>query len=163
MRKIRFVCLDWGSTLMSEAGPQDLPMCQWPQVRVIDGARELLAALAAEYPLCIASNASLSRRGEIEQALARGDLLQYISQVFCFSEIGAQKSERAFWEVVTRTLGCSTSEIAMLGDSLEQDVLGPASHGVFAVWFNPQAAAVPPGTQAIRRLEDFIPLLRDAG
>ena len=30
---IRAVCFDWGGTLMSEAGPEDIPMCDWPEVR----------------------------------------------------------------------------------------------------------------------------------
>ncbi len=161
MHKIRFVSLDWGDTLMLDNGPQDLPMSQWPQVQVLDGARELLAALAPHYPLCIASNASVSRREEIELALARGDLLQYISQIFCFSEIGAKKDTQTFWEVVTQTLACQPDEIAMLGDSLEQDVRGPASFGVYSVWFNPQGAEVPPGVRAINRLEEFDRLLRN--
>lgn len=155
MSKIRFVCLDWGDTLMADNGPQDLPMCEWPEVKVLDGARELLAALAPSYPLCIASNARVSHRAEIERALARGDLLQFISHIFCFSEIGAKKDTPTFWNVVTQTLDCLPGEIAMLGDSLEQDVLGPASFGVYSVWFNPHSATVPPGTLAVSRLEDL--------
>lgn len=160
MRKIRFVCLDWGDTLMVDDGPQDRPMWQWPQVKVVDGARELLAELAGHYPLCIASNASVSKRGEIERALARGELLPFITHIFCFSEIGAKKDTPAFWEAVTRSLGCTTREIVLLGDSLEQDVLGPTRHGVQAVWFNPRRAAVPPGIHAVERLVDFLPLLQ---
>ncbi|HUJ09876.1 MAG TPA: hypothetical protein VL171_07600 [Verrucomicrobiae bacterium] len=35
--KLRFVLFDWGDTLMSEAGPVDIPMADWPE-----GARNSL-------------------------------------------------------------------------------------------------------------------------
>jgi putative hydrolase of the HAD superfamily len=101
---------------MSEEGPPDLPMSQWPSVVVLDGARELLSALAPLYPLCIATNASVSRRSDIELALARGGLREFISHIFCYTEIGARKSTKEFWDTVTRILGCTTGEIGMLGD-----------------------------------------------
>ena len=47
--KLRFVIFDWGDTLMSEAGPLDVPMANWPEVRTIDGAREVLSLLSRSY------------------------------------------------------------------------------------------------------------------
>lgn len=155
MGAIRFVCLDWGGTLMAEDGPPGLPMADWPQVRVVPGARELLAALAQRYTLCVATNASVSRSDDVERALARGGLREFIGHVFCASEIGARKDAPGFWQAVTRTLGCTPGEIAMLGDSLEQDVRGPAALGVRAVWFNPEAREAPAGVHEVRRLRDF--------
>lgn len=162
MSGIRFICLDWGGTLMSEDGPADLPMAQWPSVRVLDGAPELLAALAPSWPLCIATNAIVSRKPDIERALERGGLRQFIAHVFCFTEIGSRKDTAEFWRIVTQDLGCATGEVAMLGDSLEQDVLGPARHGVHSVWFNARSLAVPPGVTAVTRLHDFIRFVREA-
>lgn len=156
---IRFVCIDWGGTLMSEEGPLDVPMADWQEIRVMPGARALLAALAPTHTLCIATNAAVSRRGDIERALARGGLIEFISEIFCFTEIGAKKSAAEFWTIVTNRLGCSATEIAMLGDSLEEDVLGPSRHGIFSVWFNAQAQEVPPGVRAVTRLGDFVSLL----
>jgi FMN phosphatase YigB (HAD superfamily) len=156
---VRAVCLDWGGTLMDEHGPSELPMAQWPQVRVIPGAQELLAVLSARYPVCVATNASVSRRADVEQALARAGLAQFISHIFCFTDIGARKDTPAFWDVVTRTLACAPGEIAMLGDSLEQDVLGPAAQGVRTVWFNPEGLPVPAGVRSIRRLLEFTEVL----
>src|SRR5438067_129959 len=51
MGPLRWVLFDWGDTLMSEDGPADLPMALWPEVRVLDGAAETLAALAARFRL----------------------------------------------------------------------------------------------------------------
>ena len=133
---VRAVCFDWGGTLMSEAGPEDRPMALWPDVHCIDGAAEALAALHGRYPLCIATNASVSRREMIEKALARAGLLRYMADIFCFTELGLRKESPAFWRVVTETLKVAPNELAMIGDWLEPDVLSPRRFGVQAVWFN---------------------------
>lgn len=159
--RIRFVCLDWGGTLMSEDGPAEISMAYWPEVKPIDGARELLAALAPARTLYIATNATVSRRPEIEMALSRAGLRDFISDVFCFTEIQAKKSTAAFWNVVTERLRCAADEIAILGDSLEEDVLGPAGQGVFAVWFNPSGRNVPQGVISVTSLLDFVRLIED--
>lgn len=46
---------DWGNTLMSEAGPTDIPMPDWPEVRTIDGAREVLSLLSKSYRIAVAA------------------------------------------------------------------------------------------------------------
>ncbi|MGZ5081636.1 MAG: hypothetical protein ACXWHZ_19770 [Usitatibacter sp.] len=58
----RWALFDWGGTLMSEAGPLDLPMALWPEVKAIQGAHETLATLKATHSIGIATNASVSKR-----------------------------------------------------------------------------------------------------
>ena len=159
---LRFVCLDWGGTLMSEDGPTDIAMAHWPQVVVIDGAREMMQALARRYTLCIATNASVSRRADIELALKRAGLLRHVSDIFCYTEIGARKDSARFWQVVCAALDAQPAEIAMLGDTLEQDVLAPRRYGIRSIWFNPQGAALPNGSGSVtmvRRLDEVDALL----
>lgn len=139
-RRFDALCFDWGGTLMAErGGPDELPMAQWPQVWRIDGALELLARLHAQGErLCIATNASVSQRADVQQALQRAGLLRFVSDIFCYADIGHRKSDPAFWRVVQQRLGLpDLSRVAMVGDSLDQDVLGPLRCGVgAAVWFN---------------------------
>ena len=116
---IRAVCFDWGGTLMVDDGPEGVPMSRWPVVTAVAGARRCLAALHGRGPLCVATNAAQSRRSMIEAALDRVDLLRFISDVFCFAEIGFDKCHPEFWRVVCRRLGLEPSRIAMVGDSIE--------------------------------------------
>lgn len=58
---------DWGDTLMSEEGPQDITMADWPEVRAIDGAQGVLAALAPHCKLGVATNATVSKRSDIRR------------------------------------------------------------------------------------------------
>ena len=159
--RFKWVLFDWGGTLMSEEGPLDIPMGLWPEVRAIEGAAETLAALAATHRIAIATNATVSRRPLIERALGRVSMLPYVSEIFCFTEIGARKDSAEFWAHVVETLGVSASEIAMVGDTLDQDVLGPRRYGVHAIWFNEDGRGQGDarGAPVVTRLRDVIPLL----
>ncbi|WP_437278666.1 HAD family hydrolase [Sorangium sp. So ce375] len=136
LRHVRAVCFDWGGTLMSEQGPEDLPMGEWPEVQAIEGAAECLETLAGRLPLAIATNASVSRRPMIELALSRVGFKNYFSHIFCFTELGFRKSQPEFWQAVERNLGVPLENVAMIGDSYEQDAMYPRRFGVQGVWFN---------------------------
>lgn len=139
------VCLDWGGTLMDETcGPPDVPMALWPQVRVLAGAAEALARLHGRVPLAIATNANVSRRDMIERALARAGLARYFDggAIFFAADLGCRKDEPAFWQAVQRGLGVPLAQVAMVVDSLVQDVLAPRRWGVQAVWLRPAVGRI---------------------
>lgn len=162
-RTIRAVCFDWGGTLMREDGPPMLPMADWETIRCIDGARETLEALHGAYPLCIATNAAVSGRAEVERALERGGLLRFISHVFSAGELGCGKEDPRFWHAVADTLGMPLHEIAMIGDNLGPDVLAPARLGVFSVWYNEggRRPSPSPGIRVVHALPAFARLLKE--
>lgn len=151
----RHLFLDWGGTLMAEDGPGELPMVQWPHPRLLPGALEAVAALAAQRPLSLCTNASVSTRSQIEQALARVGLQPFFTHIFCFSELGARKDSAAFWDAVFDRVRLPREQTLMVGDSLEQDVLAPLRYGVPAIWFNPRGLAAPPGTPPLRMVRDL--------
>ena len=134
--KLRFILFDWGDTLMSEAGPVDIPMADWPEVKCIDGAPEVLAQLSRTYSISIATNATVSKRNDVLRALERVRLKQFVRDVFCFTELGYKKNEPEFWDAVLAKLGARRDEVVMIGDSLEHDVLGPMRSGIRAIWLN---------------------------
>jgi FMN phosphatase YigB (HAD superfamily) len=147
---------------MSEAGPAELPMGAWPEVRAIPGTREALSSLHGQLPLCIATNAAVSDTALIERALARVGLAKFFSHIFCFSDLGRRKDDPAFWDAVSARLGLPLTSVAMVGDSLEQDVLAPARFGVQSVWFNPGASAASANVPTITDLREFSRLVLQA-
>jgi FMN phosphatase YigB (HAD superfamily) len=161
MARFKCVLFDWGGTLMSEDGPLDVSMGMWPEVRAIDGAREILAALAPTHRLAVATNAVVSDRAMIELALERVSLREYITDIFCFTELGVRKDSPDFWSHVLATVKMRPSEVAMVGDTLEQDVFPPRRHGVFSIWFNDggRNLANPGSIPSVQRLQDVIPIL----
>ena len=158
--RFRYILFDWGGTLMSDDGPEGIPMAQWPEVSAIAGAKATLSVLARKFRLGLATNAAASGRESIEAALERVSLRPYISDIFCLREIGARKDAPEFWAHVLQALGAETNEVAMIGDSLEQDVLAPRRHGIFSVWFNPQERpANVYEIPIVRSLPELVPLL----
>jgi len=154
----RHLFLDWGGTLMAEDGPAQLPMVQWPTLRALPGTHDALAALAGARPVSLCTNAAVSSRPQIEQALARVGLLPFFTHIFCFSELGARKDSPAFWDAVFARVPLPRDQTLMVGDSLEQDVLGPQRFGIPAIWFNPNGLVAPP-VRMIRDLRELPALL----
>lgn len=157
-----WVLFDWGGTLMSEQGPLDLPMALWPDVKAIPGAHETLAALSGRFRIGVATNASVSKRNMIEVALGRVGLREYVAEVFCYSDIGARKDSEEFWRAVLERLGVEPANVAMIGDSVEQDVVAPRDFGIHSVWFNEDGRSPPDprGQPMITSLPEAIPLVR---
>ena len=155
----RWVLFDWGGTLMSEEGPVDVPMALWPEVRAMEGAREALSMLAPRYRLGVATNASVSPRSLIEVALGRVGLRDLVDDVFCYTDIGARKDEDAFWRAVMERCGVEPSDVVMIGDSYEQDVLAPRSFGLHAILYAPNGAIAPGAVPVIRELPEAVPLV----
>lgn len=150
---------DWGGTLMSEEPPDDatreLSMGLWSEVRAIEGAHETLAALAPNHRIGLATNATVSGRDMIERALSRVGLREYISEIFCFTDLGMRKESAAFWSHVLSSLNVSAADIAMVGDTLEPDVIAPRRYGVYSVWFNENARQPAADYPTIHRLADL--------
>ena len=164
---VRIACFDWGGTLMSEDGPDDIPMGMWPMVQVTPGAAECLATIGASCRIAIATNAAVSRRPMIELALRRGGLLQHIDAIFCFTELGYRKDQPEFWQAVEAGMGVPLEQMSMVGDSWEQDVVAPSQFGLRAIWFNEDGRQSPRlqsnGFAAVTQLIDAVPLILACG
>ncbi|MEO5677566.1 MAG: HAD family hydrolase [Usitatibacter sp.] len=160
---MRWVIFDWGGTLMSEEGPLDIPMALWPEVHAIAGALETVEALVkAGRRVAVATNASVSPRNLIEVALGRVGLRDSVSEIFCYSDICARKDSDEFWRAVLERLEADPAEVAMIGDSVEQDVVAPRRFGINAIWFNEDGRQPPDprGVPMIRRLPQALALIR---
>ena len=90
---ISAICFDLGGTLMSEDGPQDISIALWPHVQATAGAADCLASLAGRFPLCIATNASVSNSAMIRRALERVNFAHYFSHIFCYTDLGYRKGQ----------------------------------------------------------------------
>jgi len=148
----RHYLFDWGDTLMVDAPGQPGPMCDWPEVRLVENAAECLARLAVRATCHLATNAQDSDRESIHRALQRGGIDAYLQEVFCFKDVGHMKPEPAYFGFIVDKLGCSPADVVMVGDSLASDVLGAMRCGLQAVWYNPAGAMVPDGVTAITSL-----------
>lgn len=88
---------DWGNTLMADFPEQSGKMCDWPEVRAIEGAQATLAQLATQHAIYIATNAADSAEADIHAAFMRVGLAPFIAGYFCKANLGIGKGSAAFF------------------------------------------------------------------
>ena len=134
------ILFDWGDTIMRDYPAIITPMVEWETLEVIEGIADVLADLhSSGRRIILATSASISNESQIRGALARVELDQYFSRIYCFKNTHLSKGE-AFYHHVLNNLDIPASAALMVGDSFEKDVQAANTVGIFAVWFNPTSA-----------------------
>ncbi|TAA48509.1 HAD family hydrolase [Corallincola spongiicola] len=133
---------DWGDTLMEDTLGVPGKMCEWPQVKAMPGAEKMLQTLSQSFQICIATGAEQSTEADIRRAFRRVDLDQYIDHYFCRQNTGLSKPDPAFYQFILNELGLAASDVVMIGDHWDKDILPAAGLGMAAVWINVQGQAV---------------------
>ena len=100
----------------------------------VDGAMDMLKYLSVKYKLYAASN------GMSDQQINRlkiAGMFDYFTDFFLSEKLGYQKPDKRFFDGVFKALkGILPSEIALIGDSINADIKGGLSCGIFTVWYN---------------------------
>lgn len=100
----------------------------------VDGAEEILFYLSKKYPVYCASNASRERQ---EHRLKINGFDRFISGMFISEDIGFQKPAKEFFYACYEALyPIKPSEIIMIGDSVNADIIGAKNFGMKTIWFN---------------------------
>ena len=144
---------DWGNTLMVDFPQYTGKMCDWETVQAVDGAPETLAYLSAHHKVYIATGAADSSEAEIQQAFDRVHLSQYISGYFCKANLGIEKGSALFYQAIVEKLAVDASDITMIGDSLEKDIIPALEAGLNAIWFNAAHLPLPEKNLVIREYQ----------
>jgi len=133
------VLFDWGDTVMRDHPEITIPMVEWPTVEVIEGIAEVLKYLhSSGRRIALATSAEISDENQIRGALARGELAEYFSHIYCFKNTNLPKGEEFYLHILS-DLQIEASESLMVGDGFEKDVRAANAVGIFAVWFNPKS------------------------
>ncbi len=113
---------------------------------LLPGALELCQALHdAGCRLIIVTNGlTVAQTGR----LARSPLAPLIERMYISEQLGCQKPERRFFDLVFADLGLTEAQrqrTVLLGDSLTSDILGGIRAGLDTIWFNQSGQKVPKG------------------
>ena len=135
---------------------EDGPMYRWPKVEAVEGASRLLHELSRVASCHVATNAVTSSETDIRKALARVQIDEYITSIFCFQNIGFKKPSKAFFSNILAVLKAEKNEIVMVGDNLEKDVYGALDFGLDAIWFNTGKRKTPKGIISVECLLQII-------
>lgn len=147
---------DWGDTLMVDFDGVPGRMCEWDVVEAVAGAREALEHLSRSAAIHIATGAQASTESDILKALGRVGLRQFLTGCHCQANLGIPKGAPEFLPAIVDRLGKPVSRIAMVGDSLERDILPAVAIGMRTIWLSrtPDGRA-PAGTRIIGHLREL--------
>lgn len=125
------------------------------------GARDVIEQLAATRRLVIVTNAI----SEVQRPrLVRIGALEYFSDIVISTEVGLNKPDPAFFDVVFERLDQpDRRSVLMIGDSLSSDIAGGFSSGIDTAWYNPRGAALrgeARPTHELASLEELITIVR---
>jgi putative hydrolase of the HAD superfamily len=131
-------------------------------IALFPDALPLLAALrAAGRMLVVITNGLQSTH--IERIALLG-LKEQFDHTLISDAVGFAKPDPRLFRHALALAGCASSEAAMVGDNLVNDIGGAQAIGIDAFWFNPEARALPPNAPAprggeVRALADLHTLL----
>jgi len=97
----------------------------------IKPARQVLSELKPYYRLGVISN-SLGRNTEID--LARTGLRDFFDVLVVSSEIGKRKPHPKIFQSALEAMGLKAEEATMVGDNLEEDIVGAKNVGMKTVY-----------------------------
>lgn len=127
-------------------------------------ALEALPLLARRWRLAVLSNADW---GFLRPALQGNGLDPFFEVVLCSEGIGAYKPHPRAFRAVVEALGLPPEEVAHIGDSPFDDVLGARLAGLTAVWVNRDGRPPDPDLPAphleVRTLADLPGILEPLG
>ena len=126
---------DWGDTLMRDLPGMSGKMCDWPDVEVIDGAKELLASLSEEGEIYVTSGAESSNHLDMKAAFSRVGLDSYIKGYFCKTNLHLKKGSPAFLLRLLMHIQAQPAKVTVIGDNFQKDILPALALGMTAVWF----------------------------
>lgn len=103
------------------------------------GAHEALMRLKPSYRMYLVSNGTARvQYGRIRSS----DIEEYLEDIFISQDIGFNKPDRRFFEIVAERIpGYKKEETVIIGDSLSSDIRGGVNSGIVSIWYNPQFKA----------------------
>lgn len=118
------------------------------KMTLFPGVNKLLDALHDKYvrvAVCTDLLAHIQHR-----KLRALNLTDDVDCLVTSEEAGVEKPSPIIFQMCLEKLRLNPTEVCFVGDSFERDVKGAAAAGMQAVWFNPEKAAPPAGSEDIK-------------
>lgn len=126
------------------------------RTQLVPNAKELLEYLSPNYPLTIVSNGFV----EVQyKKLRSAGLEHYFSHVVLSEDAKALKPDKRIFEYAMRLNNAKASEVLMIGDSYEADIVGAQNAGIDQVWLNSGEANSAKATYEIENLIEVFELV----
>jgi putative hydrolase of the HAD superfamily len=156
---IKAYIFDWGNTIMVDLKEQKGPMYKWNIVSELPHAVMTLKELSKKYRCYLSTNAENSNKNEIKKALERISIDSYFTDIFCFKEIGHKKPAPEYFYNIIQKTGFHADEIMMVGDDLENDIVGAMKAGMNGILFDPHNTCK---NYQGKKIQDLFDLINDS-
>lgn len=90
--------------------------------------------------------------------VSKTDIGPYFDLSIRADEAGIAKPDRGIFDLTWKKLGCQSSEVIHIGDSIENDVQGAINAGVTPIWYNPDREQNTMGVNEVWALSE-LPLM----
>jgi len=102
---------------------------------LLDGAAELIEALAVNHRLLIVTNGLK----EVQRPrFSASSIIKYFDGIVVSDELGVAKPNPEIFDAAFELLGKpDKKEVLMIGDSLASDIQGGINYAIDTCWFNP--------------------------
>ncbi len=118
-----------------------------------DNALETVQALKGKVLQCAVTNGTKVAQ---DRKLKNSGLDKEFDYIFISEEIGIEKPNKGFFDVVFETIGAyNREEILIVGDSLTSDIQGGVNAGIKTCWFNPRGKADTSGLKIDYEIRDI--------
>jgi len=99
--------------------------------RLLPGARDVIASLAANHALAMLTNGAPDLQRE---KIAATGLESFFKEIAVSGEFGIGKPRPEIFRHLLEKLGVSAQEALMVGNSLERDIAGAKNAGIRSIW-----------------------------
>lgn len=155
MLQIKWLLFDWGDTLMYDNPEYKGESYLWPDVQSMPGVAELMPELSKNYKCAVVSNAKDSNADTMKMAFERMNIEKYFSFFITSKEIGYNKPDERFFIEISYRLQTPLSELCMIGNDYEKDIVSSKRLGMKTILINQQDGEYP---MADMRVKDFTSL-----
>jgi haloacid dehalogenase superfamily, subfamily IA, variant 1 with third motif having Dx(3-4)D or Dx(3-4)E len=149
LKDVKCLLFDWGDTLMADYPEYCGAMVTWERVSPMPEVVETLPEISKHFQCVVASNAVESNAELMKQAFQRIDIDNSFSLFVTSKELGAVKPESAFFEGVADMLHLKTSEMCMIGNDYNKDIVGAKNAGMKTVLITEQDGGYPAADHVI--------------
>ena len=109
---------------------------------MLPGAEDLCKTLAERCTLDILTNGMHAAQ---TGRFLKSPIKPYIKQMFISADMGCQKPDKLYYDLVFRAIGLEDkSQAVMVGDSLTSDIQGGINAGIDTIWYNPKSKPANP-------------------
>ncbi len=129
------IFFDLGDTIIEQRHDSEVPLDRM-RLKLIPGAKWAIEKLVQEYRLGMISNTTQSTGMHVKRALRQLEMPDCFHAIITSTDIGCKKPARGIFEAALGALGVSAGESLMIGNSLEEDILGAKALGISGGLFN---------------------------